>query len=50
VLAFMMAVTALSLPEAIILSNVLKRRLLLTFFGIVATAIVFVGYLFNIIL
>lgn len=50
VLAFMMAVTALSLPEAVILSNVLKRRLLLTFFGIVATAIVFVGYLFNIIL
>ena len=50
VLAFMMAVTALSLPEAIILSNVLKRRLLLTFFGIVAAAIVFVGYLFNIIL
>jgi len=50
VLAFMMAVTALSLPEAIILSNVLKRKLLLTFFGIVATAIVFVGYLFNIML
>lgn len=50
VLAFMMAVTALSLPEAIILSNVLKRRLLLTFFGIVAMAIVCVGYLFNIIL
>jgi len=50
VLAFMMAVTALSLPEAIILSNVLKRKLLVTFFGIVATAIIFVGYLFNIIL
>ncbi len=50
VLAFMMAVTALSLPEAVILSNVLKRRLLITFFGIVAAAIVFVGYLFNIIL
>jgi len=50
VLAFMMAVTALSLPEAIILSNVLKRRLLVTFFGIVATAIIFVGYLFNMIL
>ncbi|MDK9717648.1 MAG: permease [Trichlorobacter sp.] len=50
VLAFMMAVTALSLPEAIILSNVLKRKLLVTFFCIVATAIVFVGYLFNIIL
>ncbi len=50
VLAFMMAVTALSLPEAIILKQVLKMRLLLTFFGIVATAIIVVGYLFNAIL
>ena len=50
VLSFMMAVTALSLPEAVILSNVLKRKLLLTFFGIVATAIMFVGYLFNMML
>lgn len=50
VLAFMMAVTALSLPEAIILKNVLKSRLLALFFGIVATAIVCVGYLFNAIL
>jgi len=47
VLAFMMAVTALSLPEAIILSNVLKKPLLATFFGIVATAIIVIGYLFN---
>ena len=50
VLSFMMAVTALSLPEAVILSNVLKRRLLLTFFGIVGFAIMLVGYLFNAIL
>ena len=50
VLAFMMAVTALSLPEAIILKNVLKTRLLATFFGTVAMAIVLVGYLFNAIL
>jgi uncharacterized protein len=50
VLAFMMAVTALSLPEAIILKNVLKTRLLVTFFGIVAVAITMVGYLFNAIL
>ncbi|ABK98486.1 permease [Pelobacter propionicus] len=50
VLAFMMAVTALSLPEAIILSNVLKKPLLGTFFGIVALAIVCIGYLFNAIL
>ena len=49
-LAFMMAVTALSLPEAIILKNVLKNRLLAVFFGIVAMAIVCVGYLFNAIL
>lgn len=50
VLAFMMAVTALSLPEAVILKHVLKTRLLVTFFGIVAAAIVVVGYLFNSIL
>ena len=50
VLAFMMAVTALSLPEAIILKNVLKNRLLAVFFGIVAVAITLVGYLFNAIL
>jgi hypothetical protein len=50
VLAFMMAVTALSFPEAVILKNVLKIRLLLIFFGIVAAAIIAVGYLFNAIL
>lgn len=50
VLAFMMAVTALSFPEAVILKNVLKLRLLLIFFGIVAVAIIGVGYLFNSIL
>jgi uncharacterized membrane protein YraQ (UPF0718 family) len=49
-LAFMMAVTALSVPEAVILKKVLKMRLLLTFFGIVALAIVGVGYLFNAVL
>jgi uncharacterized protein len=50
VLAFMMAVTSLSFPEAVILKNVLKMRLLVIFFGIVATAIIGVGYLFNAIL
>jgi len=50
VLAFMMAVTALSFPEAVILSNVLKKPLLAVFFGTVAVAIVIVGYLFNAIL
>lgn len=47
VLAFMMAVIGLSLPEAIILRKVLTIKLLLTFFGIVAMGIMFVGYLFN---
>ncbi len=48
-LAFMMAVTALSLPEFIILRKVLKPKLLLTFFGTVAIGIVLIGYLFNLI-
>jgi len=47
VLAFMMAVTALSLPEMIILRKVLKVRLIATFIGIVALGILMVGYLFN---
>lgn len=47
VLAFMMAVIALSLPEAIILRKVLKPRLVATFFGVVATGIILIGYLFN---
>jgi uncharacterized membrane protein YraQ (UPF0718 family) len=46
-LAFMMSVVSLSLPEAIILRRVLKLPLLLTFFGIIAAAIVLIGYLFN---
>ena len=47
VLAFMMSVVGLSLPEAVILRRVLKLPLLVTFFGILAVAIVFTGYLFN---
>jgi uncharacterized membrane protein YraQ (UPF0718 family) len=50
VLAFMMAVTALSLPEMIILRKVLKVQLLGVFIGILTVAIIAVGYLFNIIL
>ena len=46
-LAFMMAVTALSFPEAIILSQVLKKQLLAVFFGTVTVSIIIVGYLFN---
>jgi uncharacterized membrane protein YraQ (UPF0718 family) len=47
VLAFMMAVIGLSLPEAVILRKVLSMKLLLTFFGIVALGILVVGYVFN---
>ena len=50
VLAFMMAVIGLSLPEAIILRKVLKPRLLAVFFAVVALGIMFVGYLFNLIM
>ena len=46
-LAFMMAVTALSLPEFMILKRVMKIRLILIFAGIVGAGIVFTGYLFN---
>lgn len=50
VLAFMMAVTALSLPELIILRKVLKLPLLAVFVGIMSVTIIIVGYLFNAIL
>ena len=50
VLAFMMAVTALSLPEMIILRKVLKVPLLGVFAGIMTVTIIAVGYLFNAIL
>ena len=50
VLAFMMSVIALSLPEMIILRKVLKLRLIATFVTIVATGILLVGYVFNAVL
>jgi len=46
-LAFMMSVTALSLPEMVILRKVMKPRLLATFAAVVAIGIVGIGYLFN---
>jgi uncharacterized membrane protein YraQ (UPF0718 family) len=46
-LAFMMSVIGLSLPEAIILRRVLKLQLLITFFAVIAVAIMLTGYLFN---
>ena len=50
VLAFMMSVIALSLPEMVILRKVLKPKLIAVFVGVVACGILFVGYLFNMIL
>ncbi len=46
-LAFMMAVTALSVPELVILRRVMKPRLIAVFVGTVATGILLVGYGFN---
>jgi uncharacterized membrane protein YraQ (UPF0718 family) len=43
----MMSVIALSLPEMVILRKVLKPRLIATFIGVVATGIMLVGYVFN---
>ena len=50
VLAFMMSVIALSLPEMIILRKVLKVRLIASFAGVVATGILIVGFVFNAVL
>ena len=50
VLAFMMSVIALSLPEMIILRKVLKLRLIATFAGVVACGILIVGFVFNAVL
>jgi uncharacterized membrane protein YraQ (UPF0718 family) len=47
VLAFMMAVTALSLPSIIMLKRVIKMPLLILFLGIVTAGILVIGYLFN---
>ncbi len=47
VLAFMMSVIGLSLPETIILKKVLKLPLIITFVSIVGTGIITVGYIFN---
>jgi uncharacterized membrane protein YraQ (UPF0718 family) len=50
VLAFMMSVVGLSLPETIILRRVLKPQLIAVFVGTVALAIIITGYLFNLIM
>ncbi|MCX6752390.1 MAG: permease [Candidatus Nomurabacteria bacterium] len=49
-LAFMMSVTALSLPEFMILKKVMKIKLIFIFAGIVAVGIIFTGYLFNLVI
>ena len=46
-LAFMMAIAALSLPEAIMLRRAIKLQLIVLFFGITTLAIICIGYLFN---
>jgi uncharacterized membrane protein YraQ (UPF0718 family) len=46
-LAFMMAVTGLSLPEFLILKKVMRLKLLLIFAGVVGCGIIIIGYLFN---
>ena len=46
-LAFMMGVTALSLPSIIMLSKVVKKKLLIIFVGLVSTGILIIGFLFN---
>jgi hypothetical protein len=50
VLAFMMSVIALSLPEMVILRKVLKPALIATFIGVVGIGILIVGYLFNLLI
>jgi uncharacterized protein len=50
VLAFMMAVIALSLPEMVILRKVLKTKLIAVFISVVGLGILIVGYLFNILI
>lgn len=47
ILSFMMAVTALSLPSMIMLSKVVKPKLLYLFISIVTVGIILIGYLFN---
>ena len=50
VLAFMMSVIALSLPEMVILRKVLKPTMIAVFIAVVGSGILLVGYLFNVII
>lgn len=49
-LAFMTASTTLSIPSGLMLAKLMKKELLITFFGIAILGIIFMGYLFNAIL
>lgn len=49
ILALMMSVTTLSLPSLIMLSEVLHKKLLFTFVGVVVLGIVIIGYVFNLV-
>lgn len=49
-LSFMMSITALSLPEFMILKRVMKTKLIIIFAGIVGIGIIITGYLFNLVL
>jgi uncharacterized membrane protein YraQ (UPF0718 family) len=46
-LAFMMAIAALSLPEAVMLRRAMRLQLILIFFGVTTAGIMVTGYLFN---
>ena len=50
VFAFMMSVVALSTPEMILLRRVLKPKLIATYFGVVASSILAIGFMFNLVL
>ncbi len=49
-LAFMMAITAISTPEMVILRKVIKPKLIAIFIGVVTAAIILIGYVFNLVL
>ncbi|BBE30596.1 permease [Tepiditoga spiralis] len=49
-LAFMMATTALSFPEGVLLRKVIKPKLIATFFIITSISIILTGYMFNVII
>ncbi len=48
-LSFMTAIVTISIPEALILKNVMRWQLLALFFGITTLGIMMIGYLFNLI-